>query len=130
MFVLPRINGDDTISLFIVPYVIDVVGQVTGPEGITAPILSQQIIGPISRRIKNGETMVIAGLATKNDSSSSSKVPLFGDLPLIGQLFRSRDVRVNDTELLVFVTPTILKETTGGATGGGPANVGGLSITP
>lgn len=108
MVVLARINGDDTISLTINPFVQDVSGQVTGPEGTTAPIISVQSIGPISRIIGNGETMVIAGLVTKNDSESIKKVPLLADLPLIGSLFQSRDVTVSDTELLVFVTPSII----------------------
>lgn len=113
MDVLARINGDDTITLTISPFVSDVAGQVTGPEGTTAPIITYQYIGPITRRVKNGDSIAIAGLVTKNDGTSIKKVPLFGDLPLIGQLFQSREYRVADNELLVFVTPTILPDPSG-----------------
>lgn len=116
MDVLARINNDDTITLTISPFVSDVSGQVTGPEGTTAPIISYQYIGPITRRVRNGDSIAIAGLVTKNDGTSIKKVPLFGDLPLIGQLFQSREYRVADSELLVFVTPTILPDPSGPAT--------------
>ncbi len=118
MAVQARINGDDSISISILPFVNDVAGQVTGPDGQTAPIISQQIVGPISRIIGNGDTMVIAGLVTKNDGTSTKKVPLLGDLPFIGQLFRATEYRVEDTELLVFVTPSIIPERTGSGAAG------------
>jgi len=116
MLVAPRINGDDSISLTIYPYVEGIAGQVTSPSGDTAPILTYQQIGPITRRIRNNDTIVIAGLVTKNDGTSIKKVPLFGDLPFIGQLFRSHEYTVNDDELLVFVTPSIIQERTGTGT--------------
>ncbi len=124
MDVLARINGDDTITLTISPFVSDISGQVTGPEGTTAPIISYQTIGPITRRVRNGDSIAIAGLVRKNDGTSIKKVPLFGDLPLIGQLFQSREYRVSNSELLVFVTPSILPDPSGAAgtvtIGGGP----------
>ena len=124
MDVLARINGDDTITLTISPFVSDISGQVTGPEGTTAPIISYQTIGPITRRVRNGDSIAIAGLVRKNDGTSIKKVPLFGDLPLIGQLFQSREYRVSDSELLVFETPSILPDPSGASgsvtIGGGP----------
>jgi len=116
MDVLARINTDDTITLTIAPYVSDVAGQVTGPDGTTAPIISYQYIGPITRRVRNGDSIAIAGLVRKNDGTSIKKVPLFGDLPLIGQLFQSREYRISDSELLVFVTPSILPDPAGTGT--------------
>jgi len=70
--------------------------------------------------------MVIGGLISKNDSTSVRRVPLFGDLPLIGGLFQGRSVTVSDSELLIFVTPYIIRDTpAGGATVGG-AESGGV----
>nr|MDC2854611.1 hypothetical protein [Ningiella sp. W23] len=54
---------------------------------------------------QSGQTVILGGLISENNSNSDSKVPLFGDLPLIGALFRA-DTKNNDrTELVVLVTP-------------------------
>jgi len=123
--VVPRINGDNSVSMFVLAQVTDIVSEVANPSGGNIPILSQQII-PVVRRIGNNETLVIGGLVKKNDRSSTKKVPLFADLPLIGSLFRSTSNTVQDSELLVFITPTILAEPISQApptSGGGAVNV-------
>jgi type II secretory pathway component GspD/PulD (secretin) len=117
--VTPRINGDESISMTVTPFLSDIVDTVTGPDGTTAPVISSQFI-TVSRRIRNGETMVIGGLISKNDQVSIRRVPLFGDLPLIGGLFQGRSVTVADSELLIFITPYIIRDSpAGGATVGG-----------
>jgi type II secretory pathway component GspD/PulD (secretin) len=65
--------------------------------------------------VRNGETIVLGGLTQKNENDSSNKVPVLADLPIIGQFFRSLSRNVTNSELLIFVTPTILddQETTG-----------------
>src|SRR5690554_430087 len=58
----------------------------------------------------NGETIVLGGLITDNFSTQVSKVPLLGDIPVLGHLFRSTNVRREKTNLLVFLRPTILRD--------------------
>jgi general secretion pathway protein D len=106
---VPRINGDGSISMFVAPFIQDIVSEVANPAGGTIPIISSQFV-PVVRRIGNNETMVIGGLVKKNDRSSVKKVPLLADLPLIGSLFRSTSITISDSELLIFVTPTILPD--------------------
>jgi general secretion pathway protein D len=106
---VPRINGDGSISMFVAPFIQDIVSEVANPAGGTIPIISSQFV-PVVRRIGNNETMVIGGLIKKNDRSSVKKVPLLADLPLVGNLFRSTSMTVSDSELLIFVTPTILPD--------------------
>jgi len=61
-------------------------------------------------RIKDGETVVIGGLIRKDKSETLTKVPILGDIPVLGALFRHKYVDKNkDRELLVFITPHILK---------------------
>lgn len=128
MSVTPRINGDDTISMFIYAQVQDIIGQVANPAGGTVPITATAYV-PVQRRVKNGETMVIGGMVKKNETYSIKKVPVLGDLPLVGTLFQSRQLTANDSELLVFVTPTILPDPAlGGDTGSGGG--GAASIRP
>lgn len=58
---------------------------------------------------QSGQTVILGGLISENNSNSDSKVPLFGDLPLIGALFRA-DTKNNDrTELVVLVTPRVIE---------------------
>jgi len=61
-------------------------------------------------RIKDGETVVIGGLIRKDKSETLTKVPILGDIPVLGALFRHKYVDKNrDRELLVFITPHIIK---------------------
>jgi pilus assembly protein CpaC len=58
--------------------------------------------------VRSGETMVLSGLIQRNSSTDVDKVPLLGDIPLLGHLFRSRRFQNKETELVVFVTPSVV----------------------
>lgn len=58
--------------------------------------------------VRNGETLVLAGMISRKTSTSIDKLPLLGDLPVLGALFRSKRFQNDETELVVFVTPTIV----------------------
>ncbi len=60
--------------------------------------------------VKDGETVTIGGLLSDVDERTESKIPLLGDIPLLGSLFKSRDFTVTNTELLIFITPHLVKE--------------------
>jgi type IV pilus assembly protein PilQ len=60
--------------------------------------------------LDNGETVVIGGIYEQDKNTTISKVPFFGDLPLLGWLFKSKDTQDNKTELLIFLTPRIVSE--------------------
>ena len=60
--------------------------------------------------VENGGTVVIGGIYEQNDRTDITKVPLLGDLPLVGWLFRNSAVATGKTELLVFITPRIMNE--------------------
>ena len=57
---------------------------------------------------REGETMVLSGLLQRNISDDVDKVPLLGSLPVLGPLFRSKRYQNRETELVVFVTPTVV----------------------
>ena len=85
------------------------------------------IAGPVSSRVQDlilnkresentlvvddGEIAVIGGLLDENERRTLEKVPLLGDLPLIGNLFRSRGRERNKTNLMIFIRPTIIRST-------------------
>lgn len=58
--------------------------------------------------VRNGETMVLSGLLSRKTSNGIDKVPFLGDLPILGALFRSKRFQNDETELVVFVTPTVI----------------------
>ncbi|MEM5768568.1 MAG: secretin N-terminal domain-containing protein [Bacillota bacterium] len=60
-------------------------------------------------RLQDGDTLVIGGLYNSNINKTMVKVPFFGDIPLLGNLFRSSTGRSNDTEVIVLLRPTIAK---------------------
>jgi type IV pilus assembly protein PilQ len=60
--------------------------------------------------VKNGETIVIGGIYTKNKSVDESRVPLLGKIPILGWLFKSQTKKDSQTELLIFLTPTVMSE--------------------
>ena len=57
--------------------------------------------------IGDGETSVIGGIYTRNSGKSYSKVPFFGDIPIIGWFFREKKENDDRTEVLIFLTPKI-----------------------
>jgi len=85
-------------------------------------IIGQQVIGgnpyPVTSSrsysysvpIPTGETLAIAGLEQRTSQTSDNKVPLLGDIPLVGYLFKSRNDQVLHTTLLAFITPEVLAD--------------------
>ncbi len=66
--------------------------------------------------VRQGETIVLSGLLQRNSSSDIDKVPLLGDIPILGALFRSKRFQNKETELVVFVTPSIIDPHSAGLT--------------
>ena len=66
--------------------------------------------------LQNGQTFAIAGLLSSSVSQTLSKVPGIGDIPILGQLFKSRNANKTRTELVVMVTPEILANSSSGVT--------------
>lgn len=72
------------------------------------PINTKQI--ETQALVENGGTVVIGGIYTQDVGETITKVPLFGDIPVVGNLFKNRSTKDQKTELLIFVSPKILKE--------------------
>lgn len=60
---------------------------------------------------QSGQTVLLGGLISENKSSGDSKVPLLGDVPLLGNLFKSESKQSEKTELVIFITPRIIERT-------------------
>ncbi len=60
--------------------------------------------------VENGGTVVIGGIFEQNDREDETKVPFLGDLPAVGNLFKTRTRTATKSELLVFITPKMLSD--------------------
>ena len=58
--------------------------------------------------VEDGGTLILGGIYEEENSESVSKVPLLGDIPVVGNLFKSRTRSDKKTELLIFITPRIV----------------------
>ena len=106
--VTPQITPDDRVIMDL-HVSQDQVGQVFGgiPSVNTRNINTQVLVD-------NGDTVVLGGIFEQTKRKDQEKVPFFGDLPYLGFLFKTTSVRDDKTELLIFVTPKILKEVLSG----------------
>ena len=79
-------------------------------EELVATLLNNRSINLKNVRIKDGETLVIGGLMKENESKNVGKIPFLGDIPLIGVVFRSTSTQKQKSEMLIMLTPKILKD--------------------
>jgi type II secretory pathway component GspD/PulD (secretin) len=113
--VLATVNEDGFVSMKIKPEVSSVTRQLTTAAGNVIPIVDTSS-AETTVMVKDGTTLVIAGLIKDEKIGAEKKVPILGDIPVLGALFRSREDRAAKTELVFFLTPMIIS---GGESVGG-----------
>jgi type IV pilus assembly protein PilQ len=103
--VRPQITPDDNVIMSLNVHK-DSVGQqtISGPSIDTKQVSTEVLV-------ENGGTVVIGGIYIQDERTTVNKVPVLGDVPYVGFLFKNTTKFDNRTELLIFVTPRILKET-------------------
>jgi type II secretory pathway component GspD/PulD (secretin) len=107
--VTPQVNKEGYITMLIQPSYTNVVAA-----SISTP--SNPVFDPVKRqastmvRVKNGQTLVMGGLLSSIESKDVRKVPLLGYIPLIGWLFTSDSNSRQNTDLVIFITPTIVSD--------------------
>lgn len=106
--VTPQITPDDRVVMDLEVNKDSVGGIFSGIPSINTRSVTTQVL------VNNGDTVVLGGIYEQTTSRGEDKVPLLGDIPLLGYLFKSTSKAENKSELLIFVTPKILKETLSG----------------
>ncbi len=102
----PQIASDDNVRLEVNQEISDVVAAtLTNPAGPTTSKRSAST----TIVVKDRQTMVIGGLIRDNVTTSESKVPFLGDIPILGWLFKSKTTSIDKTNLMIFITPYIIK---------------------
>ncbi|HEY3780740.1 MAG TPA: hypothetical protein VGL56_06640 [Fimbriimonadaceae bacterium] len=109
LVVKPRINNDQTITMYLTPDVEDIASIQTDTAGNQYPDTDEESINLVAR-VKSGETIALAGFTRKTEQGSDFRFPILGSLPIIGQLFRHESKSIVNSELIIFVTPTIMQD--------------------
>lgn len=108
----PRINKDDFITLEVAPEASSFNESATlqsgGGSSVQIPIINTRTANT-TVLIKSGNTLAIGGLMRQDVSDRYTKVPIMGDLPVLGPFFRSKSLDKSKRDLLIFLTPTIVK---------------------
>lgn len=116
--ITPFISPDGYVTLNIKPEYATILTQVTaqdtGGQYIAATLLSRRNLDLKNVRIKDGETLVIGGLISEEEQKTVGKVPVLGDIPLIGTLFRSTTSEKKKNEMVIMITPKIITDTEDG----------------
>lgn len=102
--VTPRITSNGYVSM-------DITQQANDLQGFTsfnAPIVNQRE-AQTSVSVKDGETIILGGMIRSTVTATTNKIPLLGDIPILGNLFKSTSHQKAKTELLVFLTPHVVR---------------------
>lgn len=113
--ITPFISPDGYVTLNIKPEYATILSQLNAQDAggtyIAATLLSRRNLDLKNVRIKDGETLVIGGLIGEEEQKTIGKVPVLGDIPLIGTLFRSTSSTKKKNEMVIMITPKILTDT-------------------
>ncbi|MFC1593919.1 secretin N-terminal domain-containing protein, partial [Candidatus Omnitrophota bacterium] len=107
LYVTPTINQDGFVTMKIKPEVSAVSSYVTTSQNNQIPIVETSE-AETSVMVKDGATIVIGGLIKDEKIKTVKKVPLLGDIPFLGSMFRNTDELIRKTELVIFLTPHII----------------------
>ena len=119
----PTVLGGDLINLKIKPEVSSLdFNNAIILEGFRVPAISSRR-AETEVELQDGQTFAIAGLLNNTALSQMRKIPILGDIPVLGALFKSRAYQKDQTELVVMVTPTIVRRGSTGVSTGIPSLV-------
>ena len=117
LYVTPFIGANGLVQMIVQPQTSAVDGSTPGQQIASGGILGSPVFAPnVNIRsadtvvvTPSGQTVVIGGLISNTKGSADSKIPLLGDIPFLGQLFKSSNKTDTKTELLMFLTPHIVE---------------------
>jgi len=110
LYVTPTINKDGFVKMHIKPEVSSISDTLITTEGNQIPIVDTSNV-ETDVLVKDGNTIILAGLIKKTTDKSVSKMPLLGSLPIIGKLFSSDSDLNEKKELAIFLTPHVISGT-------------------
>lgn len=119
---IDRIDDNGFVSLSVAPTISSPGAPINLPGDSFVTPISTRALSSGQIRVRDGQTLVLSGIIQDTDITTVSKVPILGDLPIIGALFRDTDTTNERQELIVLLTPQILDDS--------DESVYGYSYTP
>jgi MSHA type pilus biogenesis protein MshL len=107
LYVTPTIHEDDFITMKIRPEVSSVTSNLTTSNNNTIPIVETSEAETVVN-VKDGVSVIIGGLIKEEAINTTKKVPLLGNIPILGMAFRSTNNSKSKTEIVIFLTPRIV----------------------
>lgn len=107
--VTPRVNSANLITINLKPEVSRVLEIVSGPGGAQAPRVGTRS-ADTTLVVTDGQTIVMGGLISQEERKTTVKVPILGDIPVIGELFRFTTTTTAESEVIFLITPQIVRE--------------------
>ena len=110
--VTPRISANDYVNLTVTPSITKLgqkyISEIADQRNVVDSFLTRNMTTHVM--IPSGNTLVMGGLIQDQINSGNTKVPLLGDIPVLGYLFRSDSKSRKNTDLIIFLTPTIVQD--------------------
>ncbi|MGC1308118.1 MAG: secretin N-terminal domain-containing protein [Phormidesmis sp.] len=114
---IDRIDDNGFVNLSVAPSISAPTGEFSVGDAGRAILLSERQLTSGQVRVRDGQTLVLSGIIQESDRTTTSKIPILGDIPLLGALFRSTN-RTNDRrELIVLLTPQVMNDADEGVYG-------------
>ncbi|WP_396136571.1 type II secretion system protein GspD, partial [Chamaesiphon sp. VAR_48_metabat_403] len=107
-----RIDDNGFVSVGVSPTVSSIGSTVSTADGDIA-LLQSRTLNSGEIRLRDGQTLILSGIIQESDRTSVSKVPILGDIPILGALFRSTNKTNQRQEVVVLLTPQILNDNRG-----------------
>jgi type IV pilus assembly protein PilQ len=107
-----RIDDNGFVSVGVTPTVSSIGSTVSTQDGDIA-LLQSRTMNSGEIRLRDGQTLILSGIIQESDRTSVSKVPILGDIPILGALFRSTNKTSQRQEVVVLLTPQILNDNKG-----------------
>ncbi len=111
-----RIDDNGFISMTINPTVSAVGGSQNTPQGQITLVQERRLQSGLIR-LRDGQTLILSGIIQESDRTTVSKVPILGDIPILGALFRSTNRQNQRQEVIVLLTPQIIQDNEGSSFG-------------
>ncbi|RYZ10460.1 MAG: type II and III secretion system protein family protein, partial [Comamonadaceae bacterium] len=107
--VTPTVLANDRIALKVAPEASDLdYGNALNIDGVAVPAITTRR-ADTAVELGDGETFVIGGLVSRSTVSNADKVPFLGNLPIIGNFFKQQTYQMNEKELVILVTPRLVR---------------------
>jgi general secretion pathway protein D len=107
--IIPRVNASGLVMLDIIQEVSDVVATTQAISAVTTPTIQQRRIAS-TVAISSGETVALGGLIRDNNANAIVGIPVLSEIPILGNLFKTTTDSVRRTELLVLLTPRVIRD--------------------